>query len=180
MGFFIYFQKADNTTPGIILQIIPGDLIKSTFFFHAQKAQSGSSPTVVETLYRNKSSLEAIFRIIDKDNSGLLFMFFSNNFILNKCFFCFVPGYISLEEFSDACTLLREHMPNPITQEQLVDICRLMDMNKDGLVDLNEFLETFRLVDMKQNTIFGDLANEISPSRHSEFLNNHQESIEST
>lgn len=71
-------------------------------------------------------------------------------------------------------------MPNPITQEQLVDICRLMDMNKDGLVDLNEFLETFRLVDMKQNTIFGDLANEISPSRHSEFLNNHQESIEST
>ncbi|GLV35149.1 retinal degeneration C [Carabus blaptoides fortunei] len=84
-----------------------------------------SSTTVVETLYRNKSSLEAIFRIIDKDNSG----------------------YISLEEFSDACNLLRQHMPNPITQEQLVDICRLMDINKDGLVDLNEFLETFRLVD---------------------------------
>ncbi|KAK4887062.1 hypothetical protein RN001_003333 [Aquatica leii] len=84
--------------------------------------------TVVETLYRNKSSLEAIFRIIDKDNSG----------------------YISLEEFSDACNLIREHMPNPISHDQLLDMCRLMDMNKDGLVDLNEFLETFRMVDPEQ------------------------------
>ncbi|EFA01582.2 serine/threonine-protein phosphatase rdgC [Tribolium castaneum] len=81
--------------------------------------------TVVETLYRNKGNLETIFRIIDKDNSG----------------------YISLDEFSEACNLIKEHMPNPITQEQLVEICRLMDINKDGLVDLNEFLETFRLVD---------------------------------
>lgn len=56
-------------------------------------------------------------------------------------------GYISLDEFSEACNLIKEHMPNPITQEQLVEICRLMDINKDGLVDLNEFLETFRLVD---------------------------------
>lgn len=55
-----------------------------------------------------------------------------------------------MEEFSDACKLLRQHMPNPITQEQLVDICRLMDINKDGLVDLNEFLETFRLVNMER------------------------------
>ncbi|KAK9753514.1 Calcineurin-like phosphoesterase [Popillia japonica] len=86
------------------------------------------SNTVVETLYRNKSNLEAIFRIIDKDNSG----------------------YISLEEFSEACNLIREHIPNPITQEQLLDICKLMDMNKDGFVDLNEFLETFRMVDPEQ------------------------------
>ncbi|XP_049810446.1 serine/threonine-protein phosphatase rdgC [Schistocerca nitens] len=85
--------------------------------------------TVAETLYRNKSSLEAIFRIIDKDNSG----------------------YISTEEFSDACSLLSEHLQNPISSEQLLDICRSMDINKDGLVDLNEFLETFRLVDMDRD-----------------------------
>lgn len=62
----------------------------------------------------------------------------------------FAKGYISLEEFSDACNLIKEHMPNPITQDQLVDICKLMDINKDGLVDLNEFLETFRMVDPEQ------------------------------
>nr|QDR51029.1 retinal degeneration C [Manduca sexta] len=83
------------------------------------------TPTVVETLYKNKRSLEAIFKILDKDNSG----------------------YITLEEFSEACQLIGKYMPNPMTQEQLVDICRLMDINKDGLVDLNEFLESFRLAE---------------------------------
>ncbi|KAG6463231.1 hypothetical protein O3G_MSEX013754, partial [Manduca sexta] len=77
------------------------------------------------TLYKNKRSLEAIFKILDKDNSG----------------------YITLEEFSEACQLIGKYMPNPMTQEQLVDICRLMDINKDGLVDLNEFLESFRLAE---------------------------------
>ncbi|XP_067004767.2 serine/threonine-protein phosphatase rdgC [Anabrus simplex] len=100
-----------------------------TTFQDHMPAKRSSGPTVVETLYRNKSSLEAIFRIIDKDNSG----------------------YITMEEFSDACALLSEHLQTPITPEQLVDICNSMDINKDGSVDLNEFLETFRLVDMERN-----------------------------
>lgn len=80
---------------------------------------------MVETLYRNKRSLEAIFRIIDKDNSG----------------------YISLDEFADACNLIKEHLQSPMTKDQLEDLCKLMDLNKDGMVDLNEFLESFRMVD---------------------------------
>ncbi|XP_054267756.1 serine/threonine-protein phosphatase rdgC-like [Macrosteles quadrilineatus] len=96
-----------------------------TTFQDIEPARRGHGATVVETLYRNKSSLEAIFRIIDKDNSG----------------------YISLEEFKDACELLGEHLQHP--QDEALDICKSMDINKDGLVDLNEFLETFRLVDME-------------------------------
>ncbi|KAJ8956154.1 hypothetical protein NQ318_020704 [Aromia moschata] len=58
-----------------------------------------------------------------------------------------IIGYITLDEFSDACNLIKKHMPCPMTHEQLEDICKLMDLNKDGLVDLNEFLESFRMVD---------------------------------
>ncbi|XP_039279499.1 LOW QUALITY PROTEIN: serine/threonine-protein phosphatase rdgC [Nilaparvata lugens] len=94
----------------------------TTFQENVVKRQTDTN--VAETLYRNKSSLEAIFRIIDKDNSG----------------------YISLDEFQDACCLLGEVLEHPA--EQAVDICRSMDINKDGLVDLNEFLETFRIVNM--------------------------------
>ncbi|KAJ8978308.1 hypothetical protein NQ317_008180 [Molorchus minor] len=99
---------------------------QTTFDIKSDKLNSvqGAS-TVVETLYRNKSSLEAIFRIIDKDNSG----------------------YITLDEFSEACNLIKKHMPCPMTHEQLEEICKLMDLNKDGQVDLNEFLESFRMVD---------------------------------
>lgn len=66
------------------------------------------------------------------------------NYVLITIWFV---GFITLEEFSEACQLLGKYMPNPMTQEQLVDICRLMDINKDGLVDLNEFLESFRLAE---------------------------------
>lgn len=104
-----------------------GKVLYLTTFQEIVPSKKEDDTTVVETLYRNKSSLEAIFRIIDKDNSG----------------------YISLEEFKDACDLLGEHLEYP--QEQALDICKAMDINKDGLVDLNEFLETFRLVDMEKN-----------------------------
>lgn len=100
-------------------------------------AQAGST-SVAESLYKNKSSLETIFKILDKDNSG----------------------YISLDEFSEACELLRQHFPFE-THEQLMEMCRMMDINKDGLVDLNEFLEAFRLCEStKENLSSSALAKE--------------------
>ncbi|KPI91275.1 Serine/threonine-protein phosphatase rdgC [Papilio xuthus] len=108
-----------------------------TFDLNANRGgRKADTQTVVETLYKNKRSLEAIFKILDKDNSG----------------------YITLEEFSEACQLLGKYMPNPMTQEQLVDICRLMDINKDGLVDLNEFLESFRLAEKSLHEEENELA----------------------
>nr|XP_018916539.1 PREDICTED: serine/threonine-protein phosphatase rdgC [Bemisia tabaci] len=105
---------------------------KSTFQEDIPWKQCDGSLTVVETLYGNKSSLEAIFRIIDKDNSG----------------------FISLEEFEEACSLLGEHLNSP--QNEVMDMCKSMDINKDGLVDLNEFLETFRLVQKAKNYLGGE------------------------
>ncbi|XP_073996723.1 retinal degeneration C isoform X3 [Rhodnius prolixus] len=102
-------------------------LVQYMTTFQEDGTKKESDTTVVETLYKNKSSLEAIFRIIDKDNSG----------------------FISLEEFKEACQLIGEHLDQPT--EDAVDICKSMDMNKDGMVDLNEFLETFRLVQHQQS-----------------------------
>lgn len=50
-----------------------------------------------------------------------------------------------MDEFAEACELLKKHLPEHDTKEQLLEMCKMMDINKDGLVDLNEFLETFRL-----------------------------------
>ncbi|XP_041783489.1 serine/threonine-protein phosphatase rdgC-like isoform X1 [Anopheles merus] len=115
---------ADNPTASTVATVTEVSYRKTLHLLDTDSFKSAQNGTtsVAESLYKNKSSLEAIFRILDKDNSG----------------------QISLEEFGEACELLRRHFPHN-THEQLLDMCRMMDINKDGLVDLNEFLETFRL-----------------------------------
>lgn len=74
----------------------------------------------------------------------LLFFFCLIHASFTKCY-GHGAGFISLDEFAEACELLHKHLPEHDTKEQLMEMCKLMDINKDGLVDLNEFLETFRL-----------------------------------
>ncbi|CAG7817471.1 unnamed protein product [Allacma fusca] len=101
-------------------------LVKYATTFQEDTSVKEEDVTVAEVLYRNKSSLESIFRILDKDNSG----------------------YISMDEFSQACELLGEWQIE-IPQQQMIEMAKSMDMNKDGKIDLNEFLETFRIVNQE-------------------------------
>ncbi|XP_033632176.1 serine/threonine-protein phosphatase with EF-hands 2-like [Asterias rubens] len=82
-------------------------------------------PSVTEVLYRNKNSLETIFRAMDKDHSGT----------------------ITMDEFEEACSLLSKHVGSDISKKSVQDMARSIDINKDGYIDFNEFLEAFRLVD---------------------------------
>lgn len=59
-----------------------------------------------------------------------------------------------MDEFAEACDLLKKHLPEHDSKEELLEMCKLMDINKDSLVDLNEFLETFRLCEQERGNSY--------------------------
>ena len=72
-----------------------------------------------------------------KADEYLLIYIFSSNFI----------GFISMEEFEEACGVLNGfHDKNIIPSSSIRDLAKALDINKDGNIDFNEFLEAFRLV----------------------------------
>uniref|UniRef100_A0A3Q2SSJ5 Serine/threonine-protein phosphatase n=1 Tax=Fundulus heteroclitus TaxID=8078 RepID=A0A3Q2SSJ5_FUNHE len=85
--------------------------------------------SILETMYKNHSNLETIFRIIDTDHSGL----------------------ISFEEFRQTWKLLSSHLKMEISDKAIADLAQSMDFNKDGSIDINEFMEAFRLVDLSSH-----------------------------
>ncbi|XP_069599499.1 serine/threonine-protein phosphatase with EF-hands 2 [Ranitomeya imitator] len=90
-----------------------------------QSVRENLHSSLLEALYRNRSDLETIFRIIDSDSSGL----------------------ISFEEFKHTWKLLRSHLKIDVSDEAICNMAKSMDFNKDGNIDINEFLEAFRLAD---------------------------------
>ncbi|XP_010145571.1 PREDICTED: serine/threonine-protein phosphatase with EF-hands 2 [Eurypyga helias] len=93
-----------------------------------QRSQEHIQTSLLEVIYRNRSNLETIFRIIDRDHSGL----------------------ISFEEFHQTWKLFSSHMNIELTDDGISDLVRSIDFNKDGNIDFNEFLEAFRLVKQSQ------------------------------
>uniref|UniRef100_A0A8C4F8R5 Serine/threonine-protein phosphatase with EF-hands n=1 Tax=Dicentrarchus labrax TaxID=13489 RepID=A0A8C4F8R5_DICLA len=89
-----------------------------------------SDNSILETMYKNHSNLETIFRIIDTDHSGL----------------------ISFEEFRQTWKLLSSHLKTEISDKAIADLAQSIDFNKDGSIDINEFMEAFRLVDLSAHS----------------------------
>ncbi|XP_030598229.1 serine/threonine-protein phosphatase with EF-hands 2 [Archocentrus centrarchus] len=89
-----------------------------------------SDTSLLETMYKNHSNLETIFRIIDADHSGL----------------------ISYEEFRQTWKLLSSHLKTDISDDVIANLAQSIDFNKDGSIDINEFMEAFRLVDLSAHS----------------------------
>uniref|UniRef100_I3KJN7 Serine/threonine-protein phosphatase with EF-hands n=2 Tax=Oreochromis niloticus TaxID=8128 RepID=I3KJN7_ORENI len=83
--------------------------------------------SLLETLYRHRSTLETIFRIVDTDNSG----------------------FISMQDFRQTWKLLSVYLKMEITDEAISDLAITIDSNHDGSIDIDEFMEAFRLTDKK-------------------------------
>lgn len=56
-------------------------------------------------------------------------------------------GFISMEEFEEACNILTRHTSMQLQPQHIADIAKSLDLNGDGKIDFNEFLEAFRIVD---------------------------------
>ncbi|XP_057688464.1 serine/threonine-protein phosphatase with EF-hands 2 isoform X2 [Corythoichthys intestinalis] len=82
---------------------------------------------LLETLYRHRSTLETIFRIVDTDNSG----------------------FISHSDFRQTWKLLSAYLKMEITDEAISELAVTIDSNRDGAIDIDEFMEAFRLTDKK-------------------------------
>ncbi|XP_061751531.1 serine/threonine-protein phosphatase with EF-hands 2 [Nerophis ophidion] len=82
---------------------------------------------LLETLYRHRSTVETIFRIVDTDNSG----------------------FITMEDFRQTWKLLSVYLKMEITEDAISDLAVTIDSNQDGSIDIEEFMEAFRLTDKK-------------------------------
>ena len=84
-----------------------------------------STVTLSDSIYRNRSEMETLFRLMDVDKSGQL----------------------SREEFHHACAILNEcgGSGNQITNDEVDALLGAMDRNGDGMVSFNEFLEAVRV-----------------------------------
>ncbi|KAA8592587.1 hypothetical protein FQN60_018042 [Etheostoma spectabile] len=83
--------------------------------------------SLLETLYRHRSTLETIFRMVDTDNSG----------------------FITIEDFRQTWKLLSVYLKMEITDDAISDLAVTIDRNQDGSIDIDEFMEAFRLTDKK-------------------------------
>uniref|UniRef100_A0A3Q3A2B3 Serine/threonine-protein phosphatase with EF-hands n=1 Tax=Kryptolebias marmoratus TaxID=37003 RepID=A0A3Q3A2B3_KRYMA len=84
--------------------------------------------TLLETLYRHRSTVETIFRIVDTDNSG----------------------FITVEDFRKTWKLLSVYLKMEITDEDISNLAVTIDSNHDGSIDIDEFMEAFRVLDIKK------------------------------
>ncbi|RLN48260.1 hypothetical protein BBJ28_00000811 [Nothophytophthora sp. Chile5] len=83
------------------------------------------SRSAFNSLYRHRSRLEALFRVLDRDGNGT----------------------ISVEELENGIKLLNAHLPpgtKPFSTNGL-DYMRMMDFSHDNEININEFMEGFRI-----------------------------------
>uniref|UniRef100_A0A8C2W7C7 Serine/threonine-protein phosphatase with EF-hands n=1 Tax=Cyclopterus lumpus TaxID=8103 RepID=A0A8C2W7C7_CYCLU len=93
----------------------------------AIKGPNHIDQSLLETLYRHRSTFETIFRIVDADNSG----------------------FITIEDFRQTWMLLSVYLKMEITDDTISDLVVTIDRNQDGSIDIDEFMEAFRLTDKK-------------------------------
>uniref|UniRef100_A0A8C2W9Z4 Serine/threonine-protein phosphatase with EF-hands n=1 Tax=Cyclopterus lumpus TaxID=8103 RepID=A0A8C2W9Z4_CYCLU len=108
-------------------QLVPCKTNGGMIDYHEWFDELHIDQSLLETLYRHRSTFETIFRIVDADNSG----------------------FITIEDFRQTWMLLSVYLKMEITDDTISDLVVTIDRNQDGSIDIDEFMEAFRLTDKK-------------------------------
>lgn len=81
--------------------------------------------TAFNSLYRHRSRLEALFRVLDRDGNGT----------------------ITIDELESGIKLLNDHLPVGAKAFHMTgaELMKMMDFSHDGQININEFMEGFRI-----------------------------------
>jgi len=106
---------------------IKGGNVDYTFFLQSFGSKTNDSMTgnLMDSMYAQKSKLEAIFHYFDRDGNGT----------------------ISRAEFRSGCDLLNNTLPADQQLTNYDHILDLMDFDQSDSIDINEFFEVFRILD---------------------------------
>lgn len=113
--------------------VISSGRVAYNTFLKGFSLNSAKDVDIMDSLYSQRSKLEAIFNYFDSDGNGS----------------------ISRAEFLQGCEVLNKVLPE---EQQLADcdhILDLMDFDRSDSIDLNEFFEVFRILDAQDGQIDG-------------------------
>ena len=99
----------------------------------------------------NKAKYQSLFDSVDLNSIYLPPELYSQNYEILQTIFNKIDvdssGFITLNEFQNACKKAFKSLDNKFTLEQINKFMKIIDVNNDGKIDLQEFKNAFSMIE---------------------------------